>query len=74
MNIIAVNDDTLFRGMHPFGLRAVRTDEWKLIRYSRQNFIQLFNLKNDPLELKNFVEEPNNKGKTVEKMTSLLDT
>ena len=25
--------------------RAVRTDEWKLIRYPQRNFTQLFNLK-----------------------------
>jgi arylsulfatase A-like enzyme len=34
-------------------VRAVRTDEWKLIRYPERDFSQLFNLKNDPLELNN---------------------
>jgi arylsulfatase A-like enzyme len=34
-------------------VRAVRTKEWKLIRYPERNYTQLFNLENDPLELKN---------------------
>ncbi len=31
--------------------RAVRTDEWKLIRYPQRDYNQLFNLKKDPLEI-----------------------
>jgi len=34
-------------------IRAVRNNEWKLIRYPARDFTQLFNLKNDPLELVN---------------------
>lgn len=34
-------------------VRAVRTREWKLIYYPHQNYIQLFNLENDPLEINN---------------------
>ena len=37
-------------------VRAVRTDRWKLIKYPNQNYQQLFNLKNDPLELNNLAE------------------
>lgn len=33
--------------------RAVRTNEWKLIRYPERDFTQLFNLEEDPLEMKN---------------------
>ncbi len=34
-------------------VRAVRTKEWKLIRYPERDYNQLFNLVNDPLELNN---------------------
>ena len=34
-------------------VRAVRTDDWKLIRYPKRDFTQLFNLKDDPLETNN---------------------
>ncbi|XOV93477.1 MAG: sulfatase-like hydrolase/transferase [Bacteroidota bacterium] len=38
---------TAYRGT----VRAVRTEEWKLIRYPERDHTQLFNLKKDPLEL-----------------------
>lgn len=38
-------------------VRAVRTNEWKLIRYPQQNYTQLFNLKEDPLEINNLAEQ-----------------
>lgn len=47
-------------------VRAVRTKEWKLIKYPNQNYQQLFNLKNDPLELNNLAEIPENKPKLDE--------
>lgn len=34
-------------------VRAVRTKEWKLIRYPERDYTQLFNLVKDPLELNN---------------------
>jgi arylsulfatase A-like enzyme len=46
--------------------RAVRTNEWKLIRYPRRNYSQLFNLKNDPLEINNLAELPKYKPKMDE--------
>ena len=51
--------------------RAVRTDEWKLISYPQQNFTQLFNLKNDPLEISNLASLPENKQKVDELLTLL---
>lgn len=40
-------------------VRAVRTKEWKLIRYPERNYTQLFNLDRDPLELYNLAgKEP----------------
>jgi arylsulfatase A-like enzyme len=38
--------------------RSIRDKQWKLIRYPRINHTQLFDLKNDPDEMKNLAEEP----------------
>ncbi|CAH8296245.1 arylsulfatase A-like enzyme [Mariniflexile fucanivorans] len=53
--------------------RAVRTDEWKLIRYPERNYTQLFNLKNDPLEIHNLSELSEYKSK-VSEMMGLIET
>lgn len=39
-------------------VRAVRTQDWKIIRYPERDYTQLFNLKNDPQELNNLAENP----------------
>jgi len=44
-------------------VRAVREGDWKLIRYPERDFTQLFNLKNDPLELQNLALKEEDKGK-----------
>ena len=54
-------------------VRAVRTDEWKLIRYPRRNFTQLFNLKSDPLEIDNLATKPQYKNKVNEMMKLLME-
>jgi arylsulfatase A-like enzyme len=51
--------------------RAVRTKEWKMIRYPQQNYTQLFNLKNDPLEINNLAYLPKYQSK-LEEMTALM--
>jgi len=38
-------------------VRAVRNKEWKLIRYPELHYNQLFNLKEDPLEINNLAEQ-----------------
>jgi arylsulfatase A-like enzyme len=53
--------------------RAVRTDEWKLIRYPQRNFTQLFNLKKDPLEINNLAKLPEYKSKIDEMMVLLKE-
>ena len=54
-------------------VRALRTDEWKLIRYPQRDFSQLFNLKNDPLEINNLATVPEYKLKADEMMGLLKE-
>ena len=52
--------------------RAIRNDRWKLLRYTHINKSQLFDLKNDPHELKNLADDPAYADR-VQQMTSLLE-
>ena len=54
-------------------VRAVRTDEWKLIRYPERDYSQLFNLKDDPLELNNLAGDPAYQSKQEELKQMILD-
>lgn len=54
-------------------VRAVRDDQWKLIRYPERDHNQLFNLNKDPLELNNLAEEPVYSAKIDELMELLKD-
>ncbi|HTU92107.1 MAG TPA: sulfatase-like hydrolase/transferase [Gemmataceae bacterium] len=53
--------------------RAVRGERWKLILYPRINKTQLFDLKNDPAELKNLTADPRHKGEVERLMQRLKD-
>jgi len=52
--------------------RSVRDDRWKLIRYPKINYTQLFDLKNDPHELHNLADDPAQAGR-VQEMWRLLE-
>lgn len=52
-------------------VRAVRTNEWKLIRYPQRDYNQLFNLESDPLELNNMAYSDECQSK-VKELTELL--
>ena len=51
--------------------RAIRTDRWKLIRYPQVNETQLFDLQQDPHELKNLAGKPEYAEKVKEMMAML---
>ncbi len=51
--------------------RAVRADRWKLIVYPHINHRQLFDLQNDPHEMKNLAGDPAH-AREVERLTRLL--
>lgn len=52
-------------------MRSVRDDRWKLIVYPPINYRQLFDLKNDPHEMKNLADDPAQKDR-IERLTSLM--
>jgi arylsulfatase A-like enzyme len=54
-------------------IRAVRDEEWKLIRYPQIDYTQLYHLKEDPQEINNLAEDPAYETK-VEEMMQLLKT
>jgi len=53
--------------------KAVRTNEWKLILYPQRNYMQLFNLNKDPLEINNLSALPEYKSKIDEMMTLMKE-
>jgi len=54
-------------------VRAVRDKEWKFIRYPESHYTQLFNLKEDPLEINNLAGIPSNQSKMEEMMNLLVE-
>lgn len=51
--------------------RAVRDERWKLIVYPRINTVQLFDLKNDPAEMKDLAADSRHKGEVERLMQQL---
>lgn len=51
--------------------RALRDDQWKLIRYPQVDRVQLFDLKADPFELTNLAERPENAARVAAMTTAL---
>ncbi len=52
--------------------RSIRDQRWKLIRYPKINFSQLFDLQHDPHEMQNLAEQPRQAGK-LKQMMALLE-
>lgn len=51
--------------------KAIRIGDWKLIRYPHNGITQLFNLKDDPYELKNLAGTEGTQERLIELMSSL---
>ncbi|HRE80358.1 MAG TPA: sulfatase-like hydrolase/transferase, partial [Opitutaceae bacterium] len=64
--------DLLYTGYRD-GQRAIRDQRWKLYRYPLVDRTQLFDLANDPHELKNLADDPKHAGKRAE-LTEKLKT
>ena len=56
--LIEYNTDTVFPRVHKMGYRAVRTERWKYIHYlDIEGMDELYDLKNDPYEMKNQISD-----------------
>ncbi len=55
-------------------VRAIRTGEWKLIRYPQRNYTQLYNLQQDPLEINNLAGQSRYQATVVELMELLQES
>ena len=53
------------------GVRAIRTSDWKLIYYCRDEVFELYNLADDPMEVINLAEEEKDKVKELKKKLDL---
>jgi arylsulfatase A-like enzyme len=66
--------DTVFPRVHKMGYTALRTDRWKYIHYSELSGAdELYDLRNDPSEMKNVVHDENAK-RVLEEMKERLKT
>ena len=56
--LVEYYSDTVFPRVRKMGYKAVRDDRWKYIHYTdRQNADELYDLQNDPYELKNIIHD-----------------
>ena len=54
--LIQYNTDTVFPRVHRMGYRAIRTRQWKYIRYNELDGMdELYDLQNDPYEMDNVI-------------------
>jgi N-acetylglucosamine-6-sulfatase len=57
--LVEYYSDTVFARVHKLGYQAVRNERWKYIHYTDQEGMdELYDLENDPFELKNLANDP----------------
>jgi len=72
--LIEYYSDTVFPRMFKMGYKAVRTERYKYIRYEElQGMDELYDLQNDPFELKNLMGTPGTET-TLKSMQAVLNT
>ena len=65
--LIEYNTDTVFPRVHKMGYKAVRTDRWKYIRFNELDGMdELYDLKNDPYEMRNVINASDSQSLLVE--------
>lgn len=70
--LIEYNTDTVFPRVYKMGYQAIRTNDWKLIRYKDlEGMDELYDLISDPYEMKNMISAPES-GEVLKKLDSQL--
>lgn len=70
--LIQYNTDTVFPRVYKMGYRAVRTERWKYIHYLElKDMDELYDLKNDPYEMKNRISDADSASVLAELQTEL---
>src|SRR5207244_3079911 len=64
--------DNVFPRVRNMGYQAVRTERWKYIRYTDLGMVELYDLQEDPYEMKNLIQESRSE-KVVKEMQAHLD-
>lgn len=71
--LIQYNTDTVFPRVYKMGYRAIRTTRWKYIRYNELDGMdELYDLQNDPYEMKNVIDRPDTSA-TLSRLQSELN-
>ena len=72
--LVEYNTDTVFPRVFKMGYKAIRTTRWKYIRYNGLNGMdELYDLKADPYELRNTIDDPQAKP-VLNRLQTELDT
>jgi N-acetylglucosamine-6-sulfatase len=75
--LIEYHSDRVFPRMLQMGYKALRTERWKYIRYLElKGMDELYDLKTDPYEMKNLIDQPGAKtalDETKKEMERLLE-
>ncbi len=71
--LIEYFSDNVFPRIHKMGYRAIRTERWKYIHYvDRAGADELYDLRNDPYELRNRINDPKAPKKALQQRLAKL--